>query len=64
MATLVISVGGMMMAAGIGWLGIQGLRGVPDSTGKVTGKGTAIACVAIAIVVAAAAIAAPYLMWD
>jgi hypothetical protein len=63
MATLAVQLGGLCIAAGIGWVGVQGLRGVPDSNGKVTSKGTAIACLVLALLLAAAAAAAPYLMW-
>jgi hypothetical protein len=51
------------MAMALIWPGIQGLRGVPDSRGKKTSKGTAVACLVLGVLVAAAAIAAPYLMW-
>lgn len=64
MATLVIQVGGLLMAAALAWPGIQGLRGVPDSTGKRTSRGTAIVCLLLAILLAAAAVAAPDLMWS
>jgi hypothetical protein len=64
MATLAIQVGGLLMAVGLAWPGIQGLRGVPDSTGKKTSRGTAIACLVLAVLLAAGALAAPYLMWE
>ncbi len=63
MGTLAIQAGGLMMAVGIAWAGIQGLRGVPDSTGKKTSKGTAIACLVIATCLGVGALIAPYLMW-
>ena len=63
MATLAVQLGGLLIAVALAWPGIQGLRGVPDSTGKKTSKGTAIVCLVLAFVVVAAAIAAPYLMW-
>jgi hypothetical protein len=63
MATLAIQLGGVLMAAGLAWVGVQGLRGVPDSTGKTTDKRTAIACLVIAAVLGVGAILAPYLMW-
>ena len=63
MATLAIQLGGLLMAAGLAWVGVQGLRGVPDSTGKTTDKGTAIACLVIAAVLGIGALIAPYLMW-
>jgi hypothetical protein len=62
MATLMIQVGGLVMAAALAWAGVQGLRGVPDSSGKVTPKGTAVACLVIAAVLGIAALAAPYLI--
>jgi hypothetical protein len=40
------------------------LRGVPDSSGKVTSKGTAVVCLFLAVLLAIGAVAAPYLMWD
>lgn len=63
MATLAIQAAGIVFALGLVWVGVQGLRGVPDSSGKVTPKGTAIACLVIAGVLAVAAVLAPYLMW-
>ena len=63
MATLAVQAGGLVIAAGIAWIGVQGLRGVPDSSGKVTSKGTAIVCLVLAALLAAGAVAAPYLMW-
>jgi hypothetical protein len=63
MATLAIMAGGLLMAIGIAWPGIQGLRGVPDSSGKVTSKGTAVACLVLAVILGSAAILAPYLLW-
>jgi hypothetical protein len=63
MATLAIQLGGLLMAVALAWPGIQGLRGVPDSTGKKTSKGTAVACLVLAGLLAAGALAAPYWMW-
>jgi hypothetical protein len=63
MATLAIQLGGLVIAAGLGWVGVQGLRGVPDSTGKTTDRTTAITCIVLAALLAGAALAAPYLMW-
>jgi hypothetical protein len=63
MATLAVQLGGLLMAAGLAWAGVQGLRGVPDSSGKTTSKGTAIACLVLAALLAAGALVAPYLMW-
>jgi hypothetical protein len=50
------------MAIGLFWPGVQGLRGVPDSTGKKTSKATAIACLILGTLLAVGALAAPYLM--
>jgi hypothetical protein len=63
MATIGIQLGGLLIAAALAWAGIQGLRGVPDTTGKTTGKGTAIACLVIAALLGIGALVAPYLMW-
>jgi hypothetical protein len=63
MATLAIQASGVGMAAGIAGVGIQGLRGVPDSTGKVTPKGVAVACLIIAALLGVGAVFAPFLMW-
>jgi hypothetical protein len=54
MATLAIQLGGLLMAIGLFWPGIQGLRGVPDSTGKKTSKLTAIICLVLGVLLAAA----------
>ena len=62
MATLAIQLGGLMMALALVWPGIQGLRGVPDSTGKKTSKATAVVCLILSVLLAAGAIAAPYLI--
>jgi hypothetical protein len=51
-----------MMAAGLAWVGVQGLRGVPDATGKKTDKGTAIACLVLASLLGVGALLAPFLM--
>jgi hypothetical protein len=50
------------MAIGLAWPAIQGLRGIPDPNGKKTSIGTAIACLILAVLVAAGAIASPYLI--
>ena len=63
MATLAIQLGGLMMAGALAWVWVQWLRGVPDSTGKMTDKPTAIACLVIAAVLGIGALIAPYLMW-
>ena len=55
MATLAVMAGGLLMAAGMAWVGVQGLRGVPDSTGQKTSKGTAVACPVLATRVGGAA---------
>lgn len=62
MGTMLIQLGGLVIAAGLAWVGAQGLRGVPDSTGKKTSHGTAIACLILAALLAAGAVFAPYLM--
>jgi hypothetical protein len=62
MATLAIQLGGLVMAAALAWVGVQGLRGVPDSTGKVTPRGIAIVCLVLAAALGVAALLAPYLM--
>jgi hypothetical protein len=64
MATYAIQAGGLVIAGAIAWVGIQGLRGVPDKSGKVTSKGTAIVCLCIGVLLGAAAVVARYLMWD
>ena len=48
---------------GSGGPGVQGLRGVPESNGKVTSKGTAVACLVLAALLVGWAAAAPYVMW-
>jgi hypothetical protein len=63
MATLAIQAGSLVLAVGLGWVGVQGLRGVPESNGKVTSKATAVACLVLAALLAAWAAAAPYVMW-
>lgn len=61
MAGLMAAAGGLLLAGGLAWVGVQGLRGVPDSSGKMTPRGTAIACLVIAGVLAVASLAAPLL---
>jgi hypothetical protein len=63
LATLAIQLGGLLIAAGLAWVGVQGLRGVPDTSGKTTDKGTAIACLVLAALLGVGAAVAPYLMW-
>ena len=55
-------VGLILVAVGIAWVGVQGLRGVPDSKGKVSSKGTAIVCLVLALLLAAGAVALPFLL--
>ena len=62
MATLAVQAGGVLIAFALGWVGVQGLRGKPDTTGEVTSKPTAVACLVLALVLGIAALAAPYLM--
>lgn len=42
-------IGLLVLAVGLLIVGIQGLRGVPDSTGKKTSKGVAITCIVLAV---------------
>lgn len=63
MATLVIQIGGLCIAAGLIFTGIQGLRSGQDPEGKATSMPTAIACVVIGIVVAVASIFAGPLLF-
>ena len=62
MATLAIQMGGILMGACIFWIGIQGLRGVPDKAGKITGKATAVACLTLGVLLAFGAVFAPNLV--
>jgi hypothetical protein len=62
MATLAIVAAGLVFALALVWVGVQGLRGVPDSNGKVTPKGTAVACLVIAGILVIASAAAPFFM--
>ena len=64
MAEIAIMAGGALMAVGIAWVGVQGLRGVPDSKGKATAKSTAVACLVIAAALAIAAFSAPVWIGD
>jgi hypothetical protein len=48
MATILIQVGELVLAAGLAWVGVQGLRGVPDSSGKKTDRRTAMAWLVLA----------------
>lgn len=56
-----VQLGLILVAGGLAWAGVQGLRGVPDSKGKATSKGTAIACLAFALLLAAGAVALLFL---
>lgn len=38
-----------VLALGLLFLGVQGLRGVPDSTGKKTSTGVAVTCIVLAV---------------
>lgn len=42
-------IGLAVLALGLLFLGVQGLRGVPDSTGKKTSKGVAVTCLVLAV---------------
>jgi hypothetical protein len=63
MATLVIQVGGLCIAAGLIFTGVQGLRSGKDIEGKATSTPTAVACVVIGVVVAVASIFAGQLLF-
>jgi hypothetical protein len=52
-----VQLGLILVAAGLAWVGVQGLRGIPDSKGKATSKGTAVACLAFALLLVAGAVA-------
>jgi hypothetical protein len=45
----VAQIGLLAVAVGLLFVGVQGLRGVPDSTGKQTSKGVAVACLVLAV---------------
>ena len=57
-----IQLGGLAMAFALLWVGVQGLRGAPDSNGKKTSKGVAITCLLLGLLIAGGALAMPYLM--
>ena len=57
-----IQLGGLFMAVALLGIGIQGLLGKPDSNGKKTSIGVAIACIVLGLLAAAGALAAPYLL--
>ena len=42
-------IGLLVLAVGLLFVGVQGLRGVPDSTGKKTSKGVAVTCIVLAV---------------
>jgi hypothetical protein len=62
MATLAILAGGMMMAFGIAWVGVQGLRGIPDSNGKKTTKGTAVGALVLAFLILVGTLMIPFFL--
>ena len=63
MATLVIQIGGFLIAAGLLFMGIQGLREKPDLEGKMTSKGTAIPCLIFGFLLGIASFLAPKLLF-
>jgi hypothetical protein len=52
----VAQIGLLALAAGLLFIAIQGLRGVPDSTGKQTSKSVAVVCLVLAVGLAAFAL--------
>jgi hypothetical protein len=62
MAALAIMLGGLLMAAGLAWTGVQGLRGIPDARGKQTSRGVAVICLVLAVLLAAGSVALPFLI--
>jgi hypothetical protein len=53
----------LLIAGGVAWVAVRGLRGLPDSTGKKTTKGTAIVTLVVALLLAAGAITTPWWIW-
>ena len=62
MATFAIVAGGLTMAFGIAWVGIQGLRGVPDSNGKKTTKWTAVGALVVASLILVGSLIIPFFL--
>ena len=62
MATLAIALGGLLISFSLGWVGIQWLRGIPDSNGKMTPKGTAIVAIVLAGLILAGACLVPFFL--
>ena len=62
MATLAILVGGLMMAGSIAWVGVQGLRGIPDSNGKSTSKATSVAALIVALLILVGTLIVPFFL--
>jgi hypothetical protein len=58
-----VLLGGLMVTAGLGWVGVQGLRGIPDSSGKPTSRPVAVVCLVLAVLVAAGAVAVAVATW-
>ncbi len=57
-----VQLGLILVAAGIASVGVQGLRGVPDSKGNVTSKATGIACLIVAALLAIGAVALTFII--
>ena len=62
MGMLLAVAGGSLIAFALGWVGTQGLLGIPDSNGKKTPKGTAVASLVIAVLVVVGTIILPFLI--
>ena len=57
-----VLLGGGLIAFSLGWVGIQGLLGIPDSNGKKTSRGTAIVALVLAVAILAGTFTVPFFL--
>lgn len=63
MAMIVVLLGFMAMAYALIAVGANGLQGVPDSQGRQTSKGVAVACFVLGLLVAIGTVVGGVLFW-
>jgi hypothetical protein len=62
MGILLMQLGGLVFAGSLAWIGIKGLRGIPDRSGHQTTRTTGIVSLVLAVIFACVAIIGPLML--